>query len=288
MEHAENAHFVSNYDPVMHRRILNFQTEFNPALVLNPADHVMYSLTDRDGTASRHGKWNYIFVRVTYKDDAKWIAFVDKIKAQNVVQEPIQQFQAWTFFEDQEKLDGASMIQATHYFQENVKSLAVKENLQRTRSSFYIYVNEESLESVVNPIRAKEDTGNFLVLVSVLENLDSQERGPWNLYTEEDDGDWSFKLIPADKMLTFYAEDAEDPNLWNLEPINEFPSYITGKHYGWRAHEFLEKPDPVGHDCYQMLKQIYGKGNERTRFFEANEASNEVQRIKGVESDDII
>lgn len=85
MEQAEWAKSITNIDPMMHKRILDFQTEYNPGLVLTPLDHVMYSLRDRNGTASHYGKWNYVFVRVTYKDDAKWTAFTDKIKAQNLV-----------------------------------------------------------------------------------------------------------------------------------------------------------------------------------------------------------
>jgi len=66
------------------------------------------------------------------------------------------------------------MIQATWYFPEHVTPLVVDENHCSSRYRFYIYVNEERLENVVNPIREKENTGNFLVLVDAGYNVHSQ------------------------------------------------------------------------------------------------------------------
>ena len=164
----------------------------------------------------------------------------------------------------------------------------VEEDLYSSRHKFYIYVNEESLKSVVNPVRAEEKTGNFLVLVSTDYNVHSQTfEEDKDLYTEVDAGNWSFKLIPATDLLKFYAQEAEDSNLWNIEPINQFPPFIQHKHYGWRPLKFLENHDPVGYDCYKMLKQIYGKANARSRFFEADEATSDAQKIMGFDYVDV-
>jgi len=153
--------------------------------------------------------------------------------------------------------------------------------------NYYVYVNEESIESVLNPIRAKECTGNFLVLVNATLSTggESDENDPDATYTPENDGEESFKLVSINGIVLDYIFYAEDMNSW-YPPGNTWdgPPHVEGSGM-WRDWwGRVLKEDEEGAlrlDVYLMLKQIYGKGHYRSPCLVDDAAQTRVQRLRG-------
>lgn len=232
----------------------------------------------------------FVLVRCTYKDNVKWSEFLETLKLQYNPIQPLAQSQPWTTIEDKEKLDSATMSQATLVFDKWVKIAGVEEmhNPRGMRYQYYIYVNEESIESVINPVRAAEKTGNFLILVSLRDSLIGEEDDdsrPEEYFDDQADFcDRSWKLIDAKNIKGIFNNNWNWYHFYDDASGGMGPPIVYYRHSHFRAGEegeLLRYPDPVGMDVYKMMKQIYGKEHPRSRCFEAPEAQSKLQKLRG-------
>jgi len=239
-------------------------------------------------------------MRCTYADDARWSSFLTKLKQLNPLSVKLTDSQPWTVVEDRDSLADATMKQACQVFQNWVNTVGSHENQGQIAMSIgrnfqFIYVNEESIESVLNPARASEKTGNFLVLVDVRDHLASCEEKEADYrkdYNRDQDirdvladvPDTSWKLITANEYKGHYLQLLREWDPW-WGGMNEFnsapyvhPANLLGP--GDMNHCILY-PDNIGFDAYRMLKHIYGKGYVRSACFELDSAETGLQRMCG-------
>lgn len=204
----------------------------------------------------------------------------------------------WTTLEDRTNLDIATMNQASIVFM-NWAETAVKEKkaeLQGPRYTLYIYVNDESIESIINPARSAERSGNFLVLVVDCQDIElSKMRSSFentslspNARTElqdffADDGDDSWKLICAKEIETVYLDAGNSPNGWyNYSDRWQGPPYVHYRFpFTFEEESLIKNPDPTGIDVYRMMKTMYGRNHERSVCSENQEAKSKLQRLRG-------
>lgn len=229
----------------------------------------------------------FFLVRCSYQDNAGWDKYVDVLKREYYDSGISTQSQLWTTIEDKETLDGATMLQATLIFQGWVSSIGSEEMrfMQGPRYQYYIYVNEESIQSVINPIRQAEKTGNFVILVSLRDNLMGEEEDGdrHETYFEDmaDLGDESWKLIDAYSIQSVF-DTSWDGNRWyDYSSRWRGPPFVHFRHSTSGEVDLLRYPDPVGVNVYKLLRRIYGKGHLRSRCFEAEEAQSVLQRLRG-------
>jgi hypothetical protein len=240
--------------------------------------------------------WGFVLVRcTTYASDDRWTLFLLTLKEQNDLSDKLAQSQRWTTIEDKD-LDNATMANASLTFRKWADGECAYAEYQPVapRHQYFIYVNAESIESILNPDRAVEKSGNFLVLVNAGRYLESckETEACWrdDINVEEDirdvmadteDNTW--KLIPATSFQRVYVIFLVDPDPWH-QYSSEFQSapYVYHR-FDWHMvmSDFILYPDKLGYDVYLMLKQIYGKTHSRSVCFETDEAQTGLQRICG-------
>lgn len=124
--------------------------------------------------------WGFVFVRCTYTSDARWKKFLaavehkalEQLKSVNEIpyaKDFLQRIWKFTTVEEKDKLANATLSEASVAFQEWVRSdgapiLPEGRGYGIPRWQYYIYVNEESIESVLNAKYANQLTGNLLFL----------------------------------------------------------------------------------------------------------------------------
>ena len=88
------------------------------------------------------------------------------------------------------------------------------------RQEYYIYVTEESIESVFDRARAAEITGYFFILVNFRSSLyvDANDDNPQHL-RPEDVEDMSFKMIAANEVAMNYLQLAEGSENWHESDV---------------------------------------------------------------------
>jgi hypothetical protein len=162
------------------------------------------------------------------------------------------------------------------------------------RWEYYIYVNTESIECILNPILTTQITGNFLILVQYRSSLcilpdedDPEQLGP------EDEDDMSFKMIAMDRFVEYYSWLAATGENWYESHIEWFdPPHVHGRKFEkmawveggevwWQEVVDEDRKGRNGLDVYGMLKQMYGKGHWRSPAFQEMEAKTNVQRLRG-------
>lgn len=255
-------------------------------------------VSGKDDKTLENRSWGFVLVRCTYADDTRWSSFLSALKEQNPLNGKL--FQPWTTIEDKHKLANASLSVASLAFQEWVDATSTdvsrELNTSQPRHQYFIYVNEESIESVINtvPSRVWERTGNFLVLVDAnshieslretkdfyLRNNSTAGRDVRDLMAETEDITW--KLIPATDLKSTYILFLRDPDPW-YQGFNEFQSAPYVYHQfdvEITLDSLIVGPDP-GYDVCKMLKKMYGKNHPRRVCFETEEAQSGLQRICG-------
>jgi hypothetical protein len=222
------------------------------------------------------------------------------LKQKNPLSDNLTQSQPWTTIEDKDSLANATMARASLAFQDWVETTGKHENRSDSvwgRSSHFFYVNDESIESVINPIRASEKSGNFLVLVDARKHLDScsweesdyrqedyREHDFQDVLAEIPDTSW--KLYAADEFKGICRMFLRHYDPWNngmcIEVFQSAPYVHSAWDYtsGAMDHNILY-PDKVGYDVYKMLKQFYGPDHLRSVCFDTDEAQTGLQRMCG-------
>lgn len=142
----------------------------------------------------------------------------------------------WTVFEDAAALDGADILETSRRFVEWVDSgpggkelvgsvyTPTFEMAGTARHRFFLHVDEESLESVVDDGRAKEWGKSFCtmvrpdVIVSWQLERDREKKGVYYVEgreLEEDEMCEMRKRVRADFLVGFYAELEVNSDLWD-------------------------------------------------------------------------
>lgn len=138
--------------------------------------------------------WGFVIFRCTYGSQEKWNKFLSIIKdsaRKGLGDEPLWDSLTWTIFEDPEHLNGASMVDVSHRFAEWVKGTEemrdttialdpeamgdvhesasigpwdIEDWPSYPRYLYFIYVDETSLESVVDETKAGLRGGIYFTL----------------------------------------------------------------------------------------------------------------------------
>jgi hypothetical protein len=122
-------------------------------------------------------QWGFVLFRCTYGSQEKWDKFVALLKedAHDFFEwrdmEHVYDNLAWTIIEDAETLDGAGIVETSRRFREWVEGpgrqemqgsvFAGEESPSWPRYYYFLHVDEESLESVVDDEKAREASGYF-------------------------------------------------------------------------------------------------------------------------------
>lgn len=211
--------------------------------------------------------WGFVLVRCTYTSPKNWIAFLAELEHKYWPTEERQHYR-WTTIEDEPNLNNATMYEASKRFEEWVKTKGAQEmgkvcKHAPPRHYFYFYVNEESIQSIINPVRAAEVTGNFLIMVFLTSNLLNEfDDDPNELATVHSlsvDPDESFRMISPWGIANYYADYEEDVNVWYEYGIHSGPPFVGGGRISEEKIRILEQKYEVGLDVYMMLKRIYGE-----------------------------
>lgn len=127
-------------------------------------------------------QWGFVIFRCTYSSQTKWDKFVSLIKqgARDYFERwdtealSIYDKMTWTIIEDAEALHGASILDTSRRFRDWVGAVGREEMQGSTftdtwysspRYDFFIHVDEESLESVVDDKKARQASEYFCTVV---------------------------------------------------------------------------------------------------------------------------
>ncbi|KAG7289199.1 hypothetical protein NEMBOFW57_005562 [Staphylotrichum longicolle] len=124
--------------------------------------------------------WGFVLFRCTYRSQEKWDKFVALVQqhARDEFEEAklmdVYSRMRWTVFEDEATLDGADIVETSRRFvewaergpggQELAGSVFPPNTAATARHTFFIHVDEETLESVADDAKATEK-GRYLATV---------------------------------------------------------------------------------------------------------------------------
>lgn len=120
--------------------------------------------------------WGFVICRCTYGSQAKWDKFLalakqeahESLKDWGTGDLSVYDKMDWTVIEDAETLDGASILDTTRKFKAwvgvdgrtEMQGSILTDTWQNVpRYKFFMHVDEESLESVVDDEKARADSG---------------------------------------------------------------------------------------------------------------------------------
>jgi hypothetical protein len=184
--------------------------------------------------------WGFVIVRCTYASQEKWDKFLAlaKKEAREVLERhgsehhrALYDRMAWTVIEDPQKLEGASILTTTHKFRSWLDTNGTAEvqgsafpDVERhnaPRYRYFMHVDEESLESVVDQEKARDEyAGYFCKIVfpsSVLMREFSRALG--EIEDDQDPLDEQLELLDSVKKfklgdLVSLYETTLNPNMW--------------------------------------------------------------------------
>ncbi|KAH8912181.1 hypothetical protein BR93DRAFT_922132 [Coniochaeta sp. PMI_546] len=197
-------------------------------------------LSTREATAIRNSvdkyklkQWGFVIFRCTYKSQEKWDQFISLMKehASDYFEwrdmEDLYASMAWTIIEDAETLEGASLATTAQKFIEWVEGPEGRQDREGSlfdtddaipvygpRYTFFLHADEESLESVVDDAKAREDGGYFCKVVrasmALAAEQERQEDGGEQAeeQSSEDEEEELLdvrKRVKLDKLVPFYA-----------------------------------------------------------------------------------
>jgi hypothetical protein len=182
-------------------------------------------------------QWGFVVFRCTYRSQEKWDKFIALLKqdAHDYFEwremEHVHDSLAWTVIQDAEALDGAGIVETSRRFREWVNGPEGRREMQGSvfagedselaywpRYHYFLHVDEESLESVVDDDKAREAAGYFCKLVreaNVALNLASGERREED--EDEDDLLDLRKRVKFDELVPMYATLLDIDRWYNLQ-----------------------------------------------------------------------
>lgn len=164
-------------------------------------------------------QWGFVMYRCTYSSQEKWDKFValakqdarDYFERHGMEDLSVYDKMSWTIIEDAETLDGASILDTSRKFREWVGTDR-REEMQGSvftdtwhyapRYHYFIHVDEESLESVVDDDKAREPSGYFCTIVresSVM--IREEEREAGEIPDDQDPLDEELELLDSRKKV---------------------------------------------------------------------------------------
>ncbi|KAK4120465.1 hypothetical protein N657DRAFT_648959 [Parathielavia appendiculata] len=188
----------------------------------------------------RLNDWGFVLFRCTYRSQEKWDKYADLVRghARDCFEEAglmdVYARMRWTVFEDPAALEGADMVETSRRFVDWVergpggRELAGSEfspDCPNTpRHTFFLHVDEESLESVVDDARAKEKGGYFCTVVMAkivfLNGIEALGKGEYlwvwdgGRRLEEEDMEDMSKRVRIDDLVGLYADLQVNPHMW--------------------------------------------------------------------------
>jgi hypothetical protein len=175
----------------------------------------------------------FVIFRCTYSSQEKWDKFLTLAKQEfhHYSVEDVYDKLAWTIIEDTETLDGATILDTSRNFREWVENVG-REELQGSvfkdpwyaapRYSYFIYIDEESLQSVVVAEKAREPNGYFCKVVredSVMLREEERQAGriPDDLDLEDEDELRDLrKRVKLDDIVDVYTALLDNETWWNM------------------------------------------------------------------------
>ncbi|KAH6856253.1 hypothetical protein B0I37DRAFT_412195 [Chaetomium sp. MPI-CAGE-AT-0009] len=182
--------------------------------------------------------WGFVLFRCTYRSQEKWEKFVALVQGhardyfERAGMTGVYARMRWTVFEDAAALDGADIAETSRRFVEWVERGPGGRELAGSvfgptmagtpRHTFFLHVDEESLESVVDDAKARERGGYFGTVVRadnvVLWAIErDREKGVYCLEgreLEEDEMCDLRKRVRIDDLVSLYAGLQVSPDLW--------------------------------------------------------------------------
>jgi len=224
--------------PTQHRaygaaRIFSLPPVIETENGLRSADY----LANDDGTGieaslEQYGlsQWGFVVVRCTYSSQEKWDKFMGLVKEHardyfipSFWMEDIHDSLVWTVIEDAETLDGADIVETSRTFEAWVGSQG-KQEMEGSvftttrhywpRYTYFMHVDDESLESVVDEAKAREDGGYFCKVVRAeMVLLREQDRAAGTYHEPEGLEAWEAdyeerdfrKRVKIDKLVQLYC-----------------------------------------------------------------------------------
>ncbi|KAH8911951.1 hypothetical protein BR93DRAFT_921924 [Coniochaeta sp. PMI_546] len=164
-------------------------------------------------------QWGFVMYRCTYSSQEKWERFValakqgarDYFERYGAEDLAAHDKMVWTIFEDAETLDGASILDTSRKFRqwagtegraETVGSAVVDSWSDLPRYLFFIHVDEQSLESVVDDEKARQPGGYFFTVAredSVMIREASRQAG--EIPEDQDPLDEELELLDSRKRF---------------------------------------------------------------------------------------
>ncbi|KAH8909868.1 hypothetical protein BR93DRAFT_965940 [Coniochaeta sp. PMI_546] len=184
--------------------------------------------------------WGFVIFRCTYSSQEKWDKFLTLVKEdchsyfEDRGMEDIYDKMLWTVIEDAQTLDGATIPDANRSFLEWVENEGKQEmrgsvfpnnTYYAPRYSYFLYVDEESLESVADDEKAREPGGYFCKVVrsrkvQMDEEATNEDREEDD--EEEDEGDKEHRLrgqrkrVKVDQLVLLYNALLNTDTWWNM------------------------------------------------------------------------
>ncbi|KAK4204964.1 hypothetical protein QBC40DRAFT_216277 [Triangularia verruculosa] len=195
-------------------------------------------------------QWGFVIVRGTYSSQLKWDKFMRL--AQEDARDYFEQRRmldlygkmVWTVVEDVAALDGASLEVAQEKFREWLNGEEGRQDMEGSvfaeegvvyrgpRYSFFLFVDDESLESVVDEAKAREEGGYVVKIVAKgSREGEWQEGGEGGEEEELDEDDRERKLedvrkrVKVNTLVQVYAC-LLDVNSWYILPMEDGVIYI--------------------------------------------------------------
>ncbi|KAG7286938.1 hypothetical protein NEMBOFW57_006438 [Staphylotrichum longicolle] len=205
--------------------------------------------------------WGFVIFRCTYASEEKWDKFLAHLRelAQEYFQyetgptRNLHETMAWTVIEDAEMLDGADILQTSRIFDEWVTKGNLGKGLQEMRGSrfnaewhysprytYFLHVDEESLESVVDDEKRLAPGGYFCTVVRA-ENVliwekelltgQSYDSGIDNGELDDESLRDHRKRVRVDDLMSLYGVLQEEINVWYriyyIDPEEEIGCYLS-------------------------------------------------------------
>ncbi|KAK4119503.1 hypothetical protein N657DRAFT_650158 [Parathielavia appendiculata] len=168
--------------------------------------HALHPRTDRTiEEALKHYRLcqcGFVIFRCTYRSQYKWDKFVALVKGhareycEKWEVESARDCLRWTIIEDAAALDDADILETSHRFKDWVERGPGSQEIQGSaysplwhpdcpRYNWFVHVDEESLESVVDDVKAKEKDGYFCKVVYadqvLLLEREREKLHPWKV-----------------------------------------------------------------------------------------------------------
>jgi hypothetical protein len=165
-------------------------------------------------------QWGFVLFRCTYGSQEKWDKFVALLKehAHDYFEwrdmEHVYDSLAWTIIQDADTLDGAGIVETSRRFREWIEGPGRQEMQESVfageewpywpRYRYFLHVDEESLESVVDDKKAREPAGYFCKLVredTVALNLAAEDEREEDVKEDEDEDEDEDELLDMRKRV---------------------------------------------------------------------------------------